>query len=227
MFKSLLGKPKNASVPDGSTPDISRVVPGYDQGTARVVPKASLSQDTAQPAQADEASPDQQPLSAESDNPDAPLLLGERDRIDPPKIDEGEADGKPVLTALTGEPSEEKVTSEAWLKTDLEALRNSASTLLSDLGSDAKKRALFLVSHNMRGAAGAYGYPVIERITSSLCLLLEQSTEISTAAPLVNLHVEACRAAVNTNDSKASADLSDAVCTALEDQVSARLTGWG
>lgn len=205
MFKAFRKKPRSDSATDGMTPDISRVLPGHETGAARIVPKA--------------ASEDAGPAVESEPGAASTLVLGEDSVVTPENEPEAEAPDTETETDATSDT--------AWLDEDLATLRGAAEVFLEDPTSETDRRALFLVAHNMRGAAGAYDLPVIERITGSLCLLLEQDNDPAGASALINLHVEACRAAANHKSARSSADLADAVCTALEDQVSARLSGWG
>ncbi|MEM7767066.1 MAG: hypothetical protein AAF253_06220 [Pseudomonadota bacterium] len=219
MFKALLKRSKSPSVIDEEKPDISRVLPGFREGAARVVPKATLATELTE-----------EEATAGTDGTDAePLLLDDSQRIAEPEIEpqfEVEADTAEEVELVAEGPVQAPEASE-WLGEDLLKLRAAAADFLADGAGETERRHLFLVAHNMRGAAGGYGYPVIERITGSLCLLLEHDHDFAGADALINLHVEACRAAANHRGAQASLDLADAVCTALEDQVSARLTGWG
>ena len=76
------------------------------------------------------------------------------------------------------------------------------------------------VSHNLKGMATTYGHPAVSRLASSLCTLLE-SGRANDQHALINLHVEACRAAyLEGKASNEGADqVAQSVCVALETQV--------
>jgi hypothetical protein len=88
-------------------------------------------------------------------------------------------------------------------------------------------RALYICAHNIRGAATSYGYPAASRLCGSLCTLLSGSQPGDNAA-LINLHVEACRAAVAAGpEGEGSASIADAVCDALERRVALKVSQAG
>jgi len=113
---------------------------------------------------------------------------------------------------------------ERWLARDLMRLTNSWSALQSDITDQARFKQLQLATHNLKGMAATYGYAAISRLAGSLDNLLKagvwrQNTD------LINLHIDACRAAANhapSTETEIDA-VSDAVCKALEGQVD-RLT---
>lgn len=112
---------------------------------------------------------------------------------------------------------------EAWMRRDLESLRDTwAAAQLADATAEEYRR-LYTAAHNITGAAPAYGYPAVARLSRSLCLLLSQ-TRPGDNAPLINLHVEACRAAIAAGpEGDASHSVADAVCDALERRVNTKL----
>lgn len=114
---------------------------------------------------------------------------------------------------------------EAWMRRDLEALRAAwAYAQRSDVTAD-DYRKIYTCAHNITGAAPSYGYPAVSRLSKSLCLLLSH-TKPGENAPLINLHVEACRAAIAAGPvGDASHSVADAVCDALERRVATKLAG--
>ncbi len=227
MFKSFLKRAKSETIDDATTPDISRVLPEYNRGAARIVPKTqSLSPTARQPATGD--APGEAADAAPAPRTDAsPLVLDAGSIVAAPESPTASPPAGTSETARADNSERTPPAGEDWLQADLAALREAADAFLAETGDERDRRALFLIAHNMRGAAGAYGFPVIERITASLCQMLEHDNDPHAAGALIHLHVEACRAAAKHNSARASVDLADAVCTALEDQVSARLSGWG
>ncbi|MFN7178072.1 Hpt domain-containing protein [Hyphomonas sp.] len=114
---------------------------------------------------------------------------------------------------------------ETWMRRDLEALRSAwAEAQLPEAGAEDYRR-LYTCAHNITGAAPSYGYPAVSRLSKSLCTLLS-NTKPGENAPLINLHVEACRAAIAAGpEGDASHSVADAVCDALERRVAAKLAG--
>lgn len=114
---------------------------------------------------------------------------------------------------------------EIWMRRDLESLRATWAEAQQPGASAEEYRKLYTAAHNITGAAPSYGFPAVSRLSKSLCTLLSQ-TRPGENAPLINLHVEACRAAIAAGpEGDASHSVADAVCDALERRVATRLAG--
>lgn len=112
---------------------------------------------------------------------------------------------------------------EAWMRRDLEALRDAWGTAQAPHATAEDYRRIYTCAHNITGAAPSYGFPAVSRLAKSLCLLLS-NTKPGENAPLINLHVEACRAAIAAGpQGEASHSVADAVCDALERRVASKL----
>ena len=111
---------------------------------------------------------------------------------------------------------------EDWMRTDLDQLVHAWQRAQADTSSE-HYRAVFTAAHNIRGAANAYGYPAISRLCGSLSRLLSETRPGENSA-LINLHVEACRAAFNSiGQGSDGQSVADAVCEALEERVSVKI----
>jgi len=112
---------------------------------------------------------------------------------------------------------------EAWMMSDLEELYSAWQIAQQSDATAEDYRAVFTVAHNIKGAANAYGYPAIARLGGSLSRLLTETRPGENSA-LINLHVEACRAAFTSigqgNDGHS---IAEAVCEALEERVEKRV----
>ena len=114
---------------------------------------------------------------------------------------------------------------EMWMRRDLESLRATWADAQQPEATAEDYRRLYTAAHNITGAAPSYGFPAVARLSKSLCLLLSQ-TRPGENTPLINLHVEACRAAIAAGpEGDASHSVADAVCEALERRVATRLAG--
>lgn len=112
---------------------------------------------------------------------------------------------------------------ETWMRRDLETLRYTWADAQTDDATAEDYRRLYTAAHNITGAAPSYGFPAVARLSKSLCALLSQ-TRPGENGPLINLHVEACRAAIAAGpEGDASHSVADAVCDALERRVNARI----
>lgn len=116
---------------------------------------------------------------------------------------------------------------EGWMRNDLEKLRAAWTVALeTDAGAD-QYRAVYTCAHNIRGAATSYGYPAVSRLCGSLCALLS-GTRPGENSALINLHIEACRAAVAAGpQGEGSESVADAVCEALERRVADKVAATG
>ena len=116
---------------------------------------------------------------------------------------------------------------ETWMRRDLESLRDTWAGAQQANATAEDYRKLYTAAHNITGAAPSYGFPAVARLSRSLCLLLSQ-TAPGDNAPLINLHVEACRAAIAAGpEGDASHSVADAVCDALERRVNAKIAAAG
>ena len=111
---------------------------------------------------------------------------------------------------------------ETWMTADLDKLVAAWRDAQMPDATPDSYRAVFMASHNIHGVAGSYGYPAISRLCGSLCTLLNDTHPGENSA-LINLHIEACRAAfVGVGSGDSAASVADAVCDALEQRVAAK-----
>ena len=111
---------------------------------------------------------------------------------------------------------------EVWKQNDLDLLMTTWQACCDTPECEDSATAFRNALHNLHGASGAYGGGALTRLSGSLHLLVSGVDDLQTEAALINLHVQACRATAVTNG-EAADDVADAVCDALEKQVSSRL----
>lgn len=134
----------------------------------------------------------------------------------------------PADTEFLGSLAEDAVDSlssqfEAWMRGDLDELVRAWSAAREPDATAEHYRAVFTAAHNIKGAANSYGYPAIARLCGSLSRLLSDTRPGENAA-LINLHVEACRAAFKSiGQGSDGQSIADAVCEALEERVTLKL----
>lgn len=150
-------------------------------------------------------------------------------RASQPSEDAAEREPAPVAAdpaEPAARPAEPAAAAElaGFIEEDVEALRAAFARFRDTGGTGGTSRALFLAAHNLRGIVDPDASPVLSRICASLCSLLAGRTAGPADAPLINLHVEAIRAALRASQSEAADRLGQAVCVALEDQVRTRLS---
>jgi len=112
---------------------------------------------------------------------------------------------------------------ETWMRTDLEQLVSAWQAAQKPGATAENYRAVFTAAHNIKGAANSYGYPAVARLCGSLSRLLTDTRPGENSA-LINLHVEACRAAFTSiGQGSDGQTIADAVCEALEERVANKL----
>lgn len=110
-----------------------------------------------------------------------------------------------------------------WMVGDLARLYQAWAEAGAPKASAEDYRELFTSAHDIRGVAISYGFPAISRLCGSLCTLLSVTKPGENSA-LINLHVDACRAAYTTNHRSGAVDkMAYAVCEALERRVAVSL----
>lgn len=110
---------------------------------------------------------------------------------------------------------------DVWKKNDIELLQTTWQACCDQPGHHESEKAFRNALHNLHGASGAYGGKALTRLTGSLQTLVSGSQFLEDEAALINLHVQACRAAAL--DTSSAEEVSNAVCDALEEQVQTRL----
>lgn len=116
---------------------------------------------------------------------------------------------------------------EGWMRNDLEKMRDAWRVAQKPEADADDYRTLYTCAHNIRGAATSYGYPAVSRLCGSLCELLS-GTRPGENSALINLHIEACRAAVAAGpQGEGSESVADAVCEALERRVALKVGNAG
>lgn len=131
-----------------------------------------------------------------------------------------ETQAEEALHALTEE-------FEGWMRNDLEKMRDAWRVAQKPHANADDYRTLYTCAHNIRGAASSYGYPAVSRLCGSLCDLLS-GTRPGENSALINLHIEACRAAVGAGpQGEGSESVADAVCEALEKRVALKVAAAG
>lgn len=180
-----------------AAPDISRVL------RASASPQAQVESFAGQTTEGNESE-----VAAEAVHFAAPAFEAD------PEVMETQAEE--ALDALTEE-------FEGWMRNDLEKMRDAWRVAQKPHANADDYRTLYTCAHNIRGAASSYGYPAVSRLCGSLCDLLS-GTRPGENSALINLHIEACRAAVTAGpQGEGSESVADAVCEALEKRVAMKV----
>jgi len=112
-----------------------------------------------------------------------------------------------------------KAKHDKWAQSDLSKLAEAWAKARKHEDMSGHLAELGRVTHNLKGMASTYGYPSISRLATSLERLLK-SENLGQQHALINLHVEACRAAyIEGSQTDHPSHTAQAVCVALETQV--------
>lgn len=81
--------------------------------------------------------------------------------------------------------------------------------------------SVYGASHDLKGLATTYGYPLITRYANSLCKLLgTEEARAKAPAQLIEAHVKACRTAMRQNIKAPDHPIGVALAVELETQIS-------
>lgn len=130
-------------------------------------------------------------------------------RIDPDAVARAEA----ALAAMS-------VNFEEWLKVEITKLDNAMSLVHSEGRSDMSMEALYHRAHDLKGLGTTYGYPIISQIAGTLCRLIDSADKRRLSPlPLVEVHVEAIKAAARNQIRSDDDPVGRALVTELESKV--------
>lgn len=104
-----------------------------------------------------------------------------------------------------------------WISADVEALGDTYEAFKSSGHSDARG-ALYRASHDLRGQALTFEFPLVARVATSLCKLLDAENAEAPMA-LIDAHVNAIRVIVRQNIK----DEDDKIANTLADELDARV----
>ena len=139
----------------------------------------------------------------------------------------------PDLSRVFGDLSERRISPDRntprpeqlndWLRADLDQLIKTMKAALDEPGDIDARAAFERAIHNLFGASGAYGGGALTRLSGSLQRLVGNTEHLPEIAPLINLHVKGCLAAVRAKHGSGQA-ISDAICDTLEERVEKELS---
>lgn len=104
-----------------------------------------------------------------------------------------------------------------WIDADVVALIAARDAFAAERNTD-RRADLYRASHDLRGQARTFDFPVVERVASSLCRLLETAGGAAELS-LIDAHVDAIRAFVRDNIK----DPADMMATALAGELEKRV----
>lgn len=105
-----------------------------------------------------------------------------------------------------------------WIVADVQILVASRDAFIAD-PSPERQGDLFRASHDLRGQARTFEFPLVERVAASLCKLLD-APAAAQAATLVDAHVGAIRVIVRENIKDRTNAMASTLAKELETRVS-------
>jgi chemotaxis protein histidine kinase CheA len=85
---------------------------------------------------------------------------------------------------------------EDWLQAEITRLNNAMSSVHAEGRSETSMEALYHRTHDLKGLGATYGYPIISQISGTLCRLIDSAEKrLTSPLPLIEVHVEAIKAA--------------------------------
>ena len=219
MLSSILsrfaGKSGKSSFESRQTVDISRVIPGY---------VSPYSQEAGDPtAEAAEPAPANENAPADLDGAafeEAAFEAGLTEQY-PEAAAEMESTPLVLTTPLMDDdqPAAQPDRHRAWLKRDLDQLVSCWKDARHDF---TQLKYVARAAGTLAAMGQTYKHAEIARIAASLDKLLAHETAYPDVS-LINLHVDACRAAFAENAKGGNALIAQSVCAALEEQVQKNL----
>jgi hypothetical protein len=129
--------------------------------------------------------------------------------IDPSVLARAEA----ALKSLSGQFSQ-------WLNDEIAKLESARADVSAKGMTPETGEKLYLCAHDLKGLGATYEYPIITRISGSLCRLLDgDDKRLKAPLYLVDAHINAIKAAVRDNVRDDSDPIGSALAEALEMQV--------
>ena len=118
-----------------------------------------------------------------------------------------------ALKSLSGQFSQ-------WLQDEIDKLDASRAAILQQGATPETMESLYLRAHDLKGLGTTYEYPLITRVASSLCKLLDEPDK--RAQPpmfLIDAHIHTIKAAVRDNIRDAGHPIGKVLVEELEGQV--------
>lgn len=112
-------------------------------------------------------------------------------------IDDGKGEGWDLAPVRRAEQAMEQLAQNfpEWMREEVERLDAARRAFAAAPGDGELRAALFRATHDLRGHAATFGYPLASVIAEGLCALIEElDTCRLDPAPLVDAHVDAVRA---------------------------------
>ncbi|MCA6236718.1 MAG: Hpt domain-containing protein [Phenylobacterium sp.] len=111
---------------------------------------------------------------------------------------------------------------EEWLQAEIARLNSAMSLVQAEGRSEANMETLYHRAHDLKGLGATYGYPIISQIAGTLCRLIDKPEKrLTSPLALVEVHVEAIKAAVRNKITTDENEVGRALVQELEAKVEA------
>lgn len=111
---------------------------------------------------------------------------------------------------------------EGWLQAEITRLNSALATVHAEGRSEASMEGLYHRAHDLKGLGATYGYPIISQISGTLCRLIDTAEKrLTSPLPLIEVHVEAIKAAARNKITTDEDAIGRALVTELEAKVAA------
>jgi len=111
-----------------------------------------------------------------------------------------------------------------WLLEELDRLHAAQAAFASDPSSTETKAGLYSVAHDLKGLGATYGFPLVGRISGSLCILISgHGGNNPIPGSLVDAHINAIKVIVRDEVKEADDAIGSALASELEVQVTSAL----
>ena len=115
-----------------------------------------------------------------------------------------------------------------WLNDEIAKLEAARGVIARDGVTVENADQLFVQAHDLKGLGGTYEYPLITRISGSLCkLMAEKATRTEAPMALVDAHIDAIKAVVRDTIRDPEHPTGVALATELERRVAEYETSRG
>ena len=111
---------------------------------------------------------------------------------------------------------------EGWLQAEITRLSDAMATVQAEGRSEASTEALYHRAHDLKGLGATYGYPIVSQIAGTLCRLIDNAEKrLTSPLPLIEIHVEAIKAAARNKITTDEDAIGRALVKELETKVAA------
>lgn len=110
---------------------------------------------------------------------------------------------------------------DAWMQAELDKLAAARANVDAQGWTATTAEAVYTRAHDLKGLGATYGFPLVTRVSASLCKLLDHADRSVAPLSLVDAHTQAIRAIVRDEMRDEHHAVGAAVAAELEARVAA------